>query len=289
MREQYEGRDKRLKAIKDQFAQAKAYAEMVAAARAKGAPAPAPDPRLAALAPYARGEKLVVFNADGRSEILQALEFAKDLKLKAVISGGGEAWKVAEAIKEAGVPVIIQGTQRLPGGSMGPFGSPSSDPYDALYTNPAKLAAAGVTYCIASSGEPTEQRNLPFEAASAAGYGLSEDEALKAVTLYPAKILGVDGTHGSLEVGKRANLVITAGHLLQPTSEVKMVFVGGRPIEPTSRHTEFYEKYSRRQDEVAAGIAPLGLDRKAEKVTAAPAGSPSTPPADAGSTREERR
>jgi imidazolonepropionase-like amidohydrolase len=289
MREQYEGRDKRLKAIKDQFAQAKAYAEMVAAARSKEAPAPAPDPRMSALAPYARGEKLVVFNADGRSEILQALEFAKDLKLKAVISGGGEAWKVAEAITEAGVPVIIQGTQRLPGGSMGPFGSPSSDPYDALYANPAKLAAAGVVYCIASSGEPTEQRNLPFEAASAAGYGLSEEEALKAVTLYPAKILGVEGTHGSLEVGKRANLVITAGHLLQPTSEVKMVFVGGRPIEPTSRHTEFYEKYSRRQDEVAAGIAPLGLDRKAEKVTAAPAGSPAPAPADAGATREERR
>src|SRR5947209_14854941 len=81
-----------LDAIKDQFKLALDYEKVRAAALAAGAPAPAPDPRLTAMVPYARGEKPVVFRANRRIEILDALALAKDLKLKAIVSGGEEAW-----------------------------------------------------------------------------------------------------------------------------------------------------------------------------------------------------
>ena len=96
---------------------------MVAGAIAHDAAPPTPDPRLAALVPYAKGEKLVLITANHRVEILDALRMASELKLKAAISGGEEAWKVVDAIKQAGVPVILGGTLRVPGAE--------SDPYDS--------------------------------------------------------------------------------------------------------------------------------------------------------------
>jgi hypothetical protein len=168
------------------------------------------------------------------------------------------------------MPVLVSGTLQLPG--------QASDPYDAPYANPARLHAAGVTFAIRSAArgpnQATAGRNLPYEAATAVAFGLPEAEALKAVTLYPAQILGVADQLGSIEVGKRANLVVTAGHLLQPTTEVKALFVGGKPQTPESRHTRLYAKYSRRLDEVKAGTAPLGLER-----SRATASSPASAPA----------
>src|SRR5690606_5399898 len=122
---------------------------------------------------------------------------------------------------------------------------------------------------ISSTGDASEVRNLPFEAAMAAAYGLPEEEALKAVTINPAAIFGVADRLGSIEPGKRANLVITAGHLLQPTTEVKYLFVGGRPVPPESRQTELYDRYRRRLAEVRDGLSPLGLDREESRVTRA--------------------
>ncbi len=107
-------RKERLDAIREEFKKALAYDKVVTAARDRKAQAPSPDPRLASLLPYAKGEKPVVFRAEGRVEILDALKIAGDLKLKAVISGGAEAWKVADALKAAKVPVLVGGTLRLP-------------------------------------------------------------------------------------------------------------------------------------------------------------------------------
>jgi len=94
----------------------------------------------------------------------------------------------------------------------------------------------------------------------AVAYGLPESVALRAVTLAPAEILGVADQLGSLEVGKRANLVLTAGHVLQPTTEVKGLFLAGKPLAPESRHTRLYAKYRGRLAEIKAGTAPLGID-----------------------------
>ena len=249
-----QARKDRLEAIREEFRKALAYDKVVTAARDRKAQAPVPDPRLASLLPYAKAEKPVVFRAEGRVEILDALKIAGDLKLKAVISGGAEAWKVADALKLAKVPVLVGGTLRLP--------TSPTDPYDAAYANPARLYEAGVTFAIKSGGSDvgTASRNLPYDAGMAVAYGLPEGAALRAVTLAPAEILGVADQLGSLEVGKRANLVITAGHVLQPTTEVKGLFLAGKPLTAESRHTRLYSKFKGRLAEVKAGTAPLGID-----------------------------
>jgi len=249
-----QARKDRLEAIRDQFRRAIDYDKVAAAARDRKVPGPTPDPRLVALSPYARGEKPVIFRAEARIEILDALKMAADLKLKAIISGGSEAWKVASELKAAKVPVLIGGTLRLP--------SDATDPYDAAYANPARLHEAGIPFAIRSGGGDvgTASRNLPYDAAVAAAYGLPEAVALRAVTLAPAEILGVADQLGSLEVGKRANLVLTAGHVLQPTAEVKGLFLNGKPLTPESRHTRLYARYRGRLAEVRAGTAPLGID-----------------------------
>jgi imidazolonepropionase-like amidohydrolase len=265
-----ERRRERLDEIKELFRRALAYDVVVRKARERGENPPAPDLRLEALAPYARGEKPVVLHANQPVEILDALELARELKLKAAISGATEGWKVAEAIKEAGVPVLVGGTLHLPRHDY--------DPYDAPYANPAKLHAAGVTVAIhsrgAGSGGETSARNLPFEAATAVAFGLPEDVALKAVTLTPAQILGVADQIGSLESGKRANLVVTAGHLLQPTTSVLALFIDGEPLRPESRHTQLYAKYRQRLDEVRAGRARLGIDQAPTQLSGTGATSP---------------
>jgi imidazolonepropionase-like amidohydrolase len=250
-------RKERLDRISEAFKKAIAYDNVVAQAQKRGDLQPSPDPRLEALVPYARGQKPVVFHAEQQVEILDAIEIARTLKLKAVISGGSEAWKIASAINDAKIPVMVGGTLRLPRHDY--------DPYDAEYSNPAKLHAAGVTVAIRSqgggAGSATAGRNLPYEAAAAAAFGLPEDVAVKSVTLTPAQILGVADQVGSLETGKRANLVVTAGHLLQPTTAVLALFIDGRPVPPESRHTQLYAKYRRRLDEVKSGRARLGIDR----------------------------
>src|SRR5262249_20395954 len=133
----------------------------------------------------------------------------------------------------------------------------SYDPYDAPYACPARLHEAGIPFCIRSAGS-SNTRNLPYEAAMAVSYGLPPEEGLKAVTPYPAQILGVANQLGSIEVGKRANLVLTDGDLLQASTQVQALFIDGRPLEPTSKQTRLYERYRERLLEVKEGRAPLG-------------------------------
>jgi imidazolonepropionase-like amidohydrolase len=269
-------RREQIEALKQQFRRALAYDKVRAEALARHAAPPPPDPGLAALAPYAKGEKPVIFRAEHRNEILDALKIAEELKLKAVISGAADAWKVADALKAANVPVLIGGTLQLP--------TEPTDPYDAAYANPARLFEAGVTIAIRSNDGGPEQatagRNLPYEAATAVAFGLPEAEAVKAVTLAPAQILGVAGQVGSLEAGKRANLVITAGHILQPTTDVKALFIGGKPLGPETmnQQAELYARYQQRLAGVRAGTLALGLDPPPAGTAAAAPASPAPAP-----------
>jgi imidazolonepropionase-like amidohydrolase len=249
-------RSQRLEEIADQFKQSIAYSKAREAA-AKGEVASfKADPRMEAMLPYARGEKPVIFQANHRAEILDALFLAKALKLKAIIGGGQEAWKVAPELKEAGVPVLISGVLQLPG--------ESHDPYDAPYTNAAKLQAAGVKFAIQSGGggpdEATAARNLPFEAGTAAAFGLSEADALKSITLAPAEILGMADQLGSIKAGKKANLVVSRGSILQATTPVVLLVIDGRVMKPESRHTRLADKYRERLRQVRAGVVPLGVN-----------------------------
>jgi imidazolonepropionase-like amidohydrolase len=191
----------------------------------------------------------VIIQASREEEITEALKLADELKLKVILSGAAEAWKVAGELKKRNVPVILGPIMSLP--------RERHDPYDAAFTCAAKLHEAGVKFCIRSAGS-TNTRNLPYEAAMAASYGLPPEEALKAVTLYPAQILGVDRELGDVEAGKRANLVLANGDLLQASTQVVGLFIDGRPLQPTSKHTRLYERYRERLREVKEGRAPLG-------------------------------
>jgi imidazolonepropionase-like amidohydrolase len=235
-------REEKLNRLKELFETARRYD----AAKAAGQAPPA-NPRLESLLPYARGEKPVVIAADRKADILAALKLADDLKVKPVLSGGIEAWKVAGELKRRDVPVILGPVMTLP--------RETGERYDAPYAAAAKLHQAGVRFCIRSAGS-NNARNLPYEAAMAVAYGLPPEEGLKAVTLYPAQILGVADRLGTVEPGKRANLVIADGDLLQASTRVLGVFVDGRPYEPTNKQTRLYDKYRKRLDEARPGAGP---------------------------------
>lgn len=201
--------------------------------------APPPhDPRLAALVPFARGEKPVALHASNAQTILFAVEFAKEHELDAVLYGGSEAWKVVEVLAEEGIPVVVGPVWALPRSDF--------DPYDAAFANAAVLHRAGVPFALCTNDRSNE-RNLAFQAATAAAYGLPPEEALRAVTLYPARILGVDDVLGSLAAGKLADVVVTRGDLLEITSPVEYLFIDGELIDHRDdRQTRFYERYRSR-------------------------------------------
>ncbi|MBV8855474.1 MAG: amidohydrolase family protein [Acidobacteria bacterium] len=234
-------RDRRIDELRRIFRDAEAYgrAQDAYAKDPKSVPRPPTDLKLAALVPYARGERPVVFRAERERDIRNAVRFADELKLKPVIIGGSEAWKVAPFLKERNVPVILDSVLNLP--------LREDDPYDSLFENAAKLQAAGVRFCISTGDSGAHVRDLPFHAGMAAAYGLPKAEALKAVTLYPAQILGVADRLGSIEQGKIANLVVTDGDLLEARTNIRHLFINGRQIPLTSRHTVLYDEFKDRK------------------------------------------
>ncbi len=196
------------------------------------------DPRLEALVPFARGEKKVALHADNAQTILAAIRFAKEEGLDAVIYGGREAWKVVGRLAKAGIPVVLGPIHSLP--------SSRFDPYDAPFANAAVLARAGVPFAI-DSGHSENERNLPFHAATAAAFGLPVEEAIRAVTYYPARILGLEAELGSLAPGKRADIVVTRGNLLEITAPVTRLWIDGRPIDLSAdKQSRLYERYRAR-------------------------------------------
>ncbi len=109
------------------------------------------------------------------------------------------------------------------------------------------MQKAGVKFAISTGDSGPEVRDLPYHAGLASAYGLAKDEALKAVTLYPAQILGISDRLGSIETGKIANIVVTDGDILEPRTNIKHLFIGGRMLPLTSRHTKLYDQFKDRK------------------------------------------
>jgi imidazolonepropionase-like amidohydrolase len=124
------------------------------------------------------------------------------------------------------------------------------DPYDYLFEAPAKMFQAGVKFAISTGNDGAEVRDLPYHAGLAGAFGLPSDEALKAVTLYPAQILGISDRYGSIETGKVANVVVADGDILDPRTNIKYLFINGRLLPLTSRHTELFESFKDRKPAV---------------------------------------
>lgn len=189
--------------------------------------------------PYIRGEKPIIFTAERERDIRGVIKFVEETKVKGIIVGGQEAWKAAEGLKKNNISVIYTNIYALP--------VRDDDPYDYLLEAPSKMQKAGLLFAISTGEEGGNVRDLPYQAGIAGAFGLSKEDALKSVTLYPAQILGISDKVGSIEQGKIANLVVTDGDLLDPRTNVKHVFINGRLIPLTSRHTELYDAFKDRK------------------------------------------
>lgn len=232
--------ERQVEQIRKMLRDAEAYGRAQDAyAKDKSLPRPDRNVVLEPLVPYVRGEQPVIFRADREAEIRGAVRFAEEMKLKPIILGGNDAWKVASLLKEKNVPVILTGIFSLP--------NREDDTYDSLYENPSKLQQAGVRFCISTGDAGPEVRNLAQYAGMAAAFGLSKADAVKSVTLYPAQILNVADRLGSIEVGKMANLVVTDGDLLEIRSRIRFLLIDGRPVVLTSRHTELNDAFKNRK------------------------------------------
>ena len=225
--------EKAQKQIREAFATARAYWQT----RKNPGPDFKTDLRWEAMMPVFDGKLPLFIHASTLAQIEAALAWSKEMQLKFVLVDGDDAWRVAVQLKESGIPVILGPATSLP--------PRRDDDYDSGWSSAAKLQQAGVKFCIASNGRgaETNERNVGYEAGLAAGYGLPKEEALKAVTLYPAQILGVADKLGSLEAGKAATLIVTNGDPLDFPTQVEVAFVDGRKIDLSNRQTRLRDKY----------------------------------------------
>jgi len=196
------------------------------------------DLRMEALGAVLKKEIPVHVRANSVRQIRDAIYWAKKEGFELIILGGSDAWRVADLLQENGVPVII--------GQVNATTLRRWESYSARATNVHKLHAAGVQFAIGYSPRMANERNLPYEAGKAVAFGLPREEAIKAVTIYPAEILGVADRIGSLEVGKDATLIVTNGDPLDVRSNVQLAFIQGRPVDLGSRHTQLFNKYQQK-------------------------------------------
>ncbi len=195
------------------------------------------DVKLAALAPVTRGQLPLLVFADRARDIRNAVEFCEKQKLRMILAGGEEAYKVKNLLRSKNIPVILRPMLGLP--------PEEDDPYDRLLTQPAELSQAGVRFAIASF-DNSFARRLGQNVANAVAHGLSYEDGLKAVTLYPAQILGLSDQVGTLETGKIANVIVTNGDPLELTTDVKYLFINGQLTSTDNKHKRLFEKYSNR-------------------------------------------
>ena len=187
---------------------------------------------------FNKSKKLYI-HASTVKQILVGIDLAKEFDLDAVIVGGEDSWQVADLLKQANMSVILSQPHSLP--------TLPDDDVDQPYKTAAMLQKAGVLFAINDEDGQTRGRNLPFNAGTAAAYGLTKEQALAAITLNAAKILGVADKTGSLEVGKDANIVISEGDILDmKTNIVTNAFIQGREINLDSKQTQLFEKYKRK-------------------------------------------
>lgn len=234
-------RDAQIDDLKRIFKNAENYGRAKDAyAKDKSLTNPATDLRLEAVVPYIRGERPIFFTVERERDIRAVIKFAGEIKVKGVIVGGQEAWKAVDDLKKNDIAVIYTNIYNLP--------VRDDDAYDYLFEAPSKLRQGGVKFAIGTGDGGAEVRDLPYHAGIAGAFGLSKEDALKAVTLYPAQILGVADRIGSIDVGKMANIVVTDGDLLEPRTNIKYLFIEGKLLPLTSRHTELFDSFKDRKE-----------------------------------------
>lgn len=236
-RKRKEEHRKSMTELEEFFALARHYAE-TKALHEKDAKIPfEKDLVLEAMIPYVRGEKPVVLEAGGYKEILDALDFAEKQKLKPVLFGAQESWKLADRLARENIPVILATTLSYPRGEY--------EPWDSVYRCAGVLDRAGVRFAFASDSASAAY-DLSSMVGMAVAHGLPAEKAEYAMTLGAAKILGIDQRVGSLEAGKQADVILTTGSPAQTVTLVTQVFLEGKPVDLENLHTRNYEKFKNR-------------------------------------------
>jgi imidazolonepropionase-like amidohydrolase len=200
--------------------------------KAKGSE-PKRDLKYESLVPYLQGKKPVVLAAETGSDLDTAVALAQEFKLRFVLNHLTHSQHVLDRVAALKVPVIVGPIYEMP---------KDDERYDAVYSLPAQLAKRGVKVAFASY-DSHQSRNLPYAAGYAVAFGLSKEEALRAITLTPAEIWGVADQLGSLDVGKTANVVVANGDPLDVKTDVKHVFIAGKEVPMESRQTRLRDQY----------------------------------------------
>ncbi len=177
-----------------------------------------------------------IIGANSDQAIKDAIAFGDKWGIRVVIQGGAQAWKVRTLLAQKQVPVVLGSIESAPS---------DTQPYDEIYAQPGLLAEAGVKFAF-STGNGSNARHVPFHAQLAIAYGLPEDAALKALTIWPAEIFGADKDIGSIATGKIANLVVLSGDPFDLRSQVTNLFIKGRLVPADDRQSRLYDKYKAR-------------------------------------------
>jgi imidazolonepropionase-like amidohydrolase len=233
-------RDDNVRRLMEAFAAARAYGRARAAERDGGAPRHDDDPAMEALLPAIDGKIPVIVAAHSVAQIRAALTWARGEKLSIALFGAEDGWRVADEIAKANVPAIVESL---------PLPRRADEPYDATFTNAAILAKAGVRVIFndgATAFSASNVRNVIHQAAAAVAFGFPRDRALAALTLEPARLLGVADRIGSLEPGRDATLIVTDGDLLDIRSEVVAAYLDGKPLDMSDKQKRLWERYRAR-------------------------------------------
>lgn len=187
---------------------------------------------------FEKKQKLFI-HCDVVREMLVAIDFAKEFGFDVVIVGASESWQIADLLKQNNIAVILGQQHSLP--------TMADDDVDQPYKAATYLQNAGVLYAINDEDGQTRGRNLPFNAGTAVTYGITKEQALSAITLNAAKILGIDHKTGSIETGKDANLVISEGDILDMKSSIiTLAFIQGRQVSLEDKHKQLNERYKQK-------------------------------------------
>jgi imidazolonepropionase-like amidohydrolase len=228
-------RDQALKSLRDAFADGRAYMKAKKAEQQRGVPHHDIDMRWEAMIPVLEGKVPVFVGANELSQIQAAIAWAEQEGVKIILGGGRDSWRIADQLKSKNIPVILVDIHNAPQRRW--------EDYDLVFSLPRKLKDAGVKFCISGEYGASNSRNINHHAATAVAYGLPKEDALRAITLSSAEILGIADKVGSVEVGKDATLIVTDGDVLELTSTVEHVFIQGKKIDLRDRHKQLYNKY----------------------------------------------
>ena len=184
---------------------------------------------------FSKQQKLFV-HADQVKQMLIAVDFAKEFGFDVVLVGATECWQIADILAQNHIAVILNQEHALP--------ATEDDDIDQPFKTPFELQKAGVLFALNDTHDETRYRNLPFNAGTAAAYGLTKEQALQAITLNSAKILGVADKTGSIETGKDANIVISEGDILDMRSNIiTYAWIQGRQVSLDNKQKQLYERY----------------------------------------------